>query len=196
MAKIEAWEARIRDSMETFVFHLNNAGNAALGMHDMAQQADPDNVHDVDPAKPKWTDQLAPLAKTHLEVASGIKQAIAVLEEEGRGEKFHAAMRPVLRFTFGLEVALEWNILHYQYRLQRILKEGREKTHPIETAGLVFALDEYINRYFDLVHLGICRHCGIAYLKPKHGRKQRYCSRSCQQKAYLVRKAEKEGRSS
>jgi hypothetical protein len=194
MAKIEPWEQRVRDEMETFVFHLNNADGAALGMHDMAQQADPENVPDVSTSDPKWRSKLIPLARKHLEVASAVKDVIFTLEEEAPGEELHEAMRPIIRFTFGLEVALEWSVLHYQYRLMRDLKEGSEKTHPLETTGLVFALDSYMDRYFDLVHLGICRHCGIAYVKPKHGRKQRYCSRSCQQKAYLARKAERDGK--
>lgn len=192
MAKIEAWEQRIRDEMKMFAFQLNMAEDTALGARYMVQQADPDNVPELDHSDPKWTNCLVEPAQQHMHVAAAIKQAIQVVEEEGSGEQLYEAMKPVIRFTYGLEVTLEWSVLHYKCRLVRDLTKGNEETHPHYMVALVFWLDDYLGRYRELLHLGVCRHCHSAYLKPKHGKKQRYCSRACQQKAYRVRKAARE----
>jgi len=195
MAKIEAWEERIRDEMEEYAQQLNSAFTYALTVHALAHEQDPENVTAVDPKDPKLLDKLVPAARTHFLLSEAIWMVIKAEEDED-AETLHRAMRHVSSYTEGMTVTLGWIRNERGYRLSRDLKseldEKGEEKHPFVTSSLVFSLDDYLTRYRDIVNLGVCRHCGDVYLKPKHGRKQRYCSRACQQKAYRERKAERE----
>ena len=102
-----------------------------------------------------------------------------------------AAMNVLSGFAEGLKVKLEWISKATGYAFQRVqLPEDAE--HPFLAAILMLGFGDYWEHYKEIVHLGICRQCEQVYLTPRHGQKQRYCSRACQQKAYRVRKAERE----
>lgn len=191
MAKIEPWEQRVRDGMAQFAKDLNRAFGLALAMQDIAHNKDPEHVPSVDLGNAKTFTRLVEPARIHLVVSEAIKKVIAAQEDED-AESIHKAMKPVVEFTEGIKVELQWIYGPEGYRINRNYEPEDDAKQPFVTAVLVFALGEYLSRYQDLVHLGVCRQCGTAYLKPKHGRKQRYCSRACQQKAYRVRRAEKE----
>jgi len=198
MAKIEAWEERTREEMEEFARQINSASTYALAVHAFAHEDDPENVPAVDPDDlddPKILDRLVPAARKHVLISTAIWMVIKAEEDED-SETLQKAMSHVISYTKGMTVTLGWIINESGYRLSRVLEpvidEKGEEKHPLVTSSLIFSLDDYLTRYRDIVHLGVCRHCGDVYLKPKHGRKQRYCSRACQQKAYRERKAERE----
>lgn len=191
MAKIEAWEQRIRDDMELFANQLNIARDYALTVHAAEREEDPDHLSHVAANDPTLFERLVKPARTHLLISETIKMVIEAREDED-SELLHQAMKAITLFTQGMTVSLEWTYAENGYRMSRVFPQEGDEKHPFVTAALVFRLDDYLARYHGMVHLGVCRYCGTVYLKPKHGRKQRYCSRACQQKAYRVRKAERE----
>jgi hypothetical protein len=190
MAKIEPWEERIRKDMEEFAYQLNIAYALALMWQDMAAQDDLEHVESVDLQTPGFVGKLIKPARDLFIVSQMIKQVIELDEEEqDNPEHRRKVMQPIIDFTNGMQVSLDWTVSQGRYRLNRVLAAD-DDDHPLQTTYLVFCLDEYLNRYKDLVHLGNCRLCHTIYLKPKHGQKMRYCSAACRQKAYRQRKAE------
>lgn len=192
MAKIEAWEERIRGDMAEFANQLNIAPPYARIVHDSQRRENPDTIPALDPEDPEWPDKLVPAAKTHLLIATVIKLIIKAMEDEDQ-DFIHRAMKRISEFTDGIRVSLQWSLNEDTYRITRLYDEENEPERPFVTATLVFWLDDYMGRYKDLVEIGVCRVCDKVYLKPKHGRKQRYCSRACQQKAYRERAKERTG---
>jgi len=193
VAKIEGWEQRIRDDMERFAYQLNIAPGIALEMHAAAREEDPENIPEVSPEDSRVFDKLVKPARQHLLISEMVKAVIAAEEEEDTAA-VKKAMRPVMEFTEGMTLRPRWVISDNRFRMSREL-DAEDDEHPLVAASLVLWLDDYLNRHHGVVHLGVCRSCGAVYLKPKHGRKQRYCSRACQQRAYRERKAEREGES-
>ncbi|MFC2081572.1 hypothetical protein ACFLR0_00095 [Candidatus Bipolaricaulota bacterium] len=112
-------------------------------------------------------------------------------EEDGDIKAFRRAVQPVSEFYNGCRVRLGVSWQGDEIRVNRdFLEEESEK--PFVAFVLADRFFEYITRYKEIVHLGVCRLCGKVYLKPKHGQKSRYCSSSCKQKAYRQRKKESE----
>jgi len=192
VAKIEAWEERIRSDMMLFSDQLNGALAYARIVHESQRSKDPDSVQALDPEDPKWSEKLVPVAHTHALVSTVIKIIIKAMEDEDQ-DLIHRAMQKISEFTEGIQVSLQWNLSDGIYRLTRLYDPRNEPEKPFVTASVVFSLADYMGRYKDILELGVCRVCDNVYLKPKHGRKQRYCSRSCQQKAYRERLKEREG---
>ena len=188
MAKMELWEKRIRESMEGLARQLNGAPSVAIIEHETAREDDPEHIPPLNFNDPKWRLKLAPKAKKLATVSDCITKAIAA-EEEGDEARFDEAMRPIAEFTDGMLVQLEWSKGPRGYQLTREPKSPEEE-RPFVASVLVVWWAEYLMRYREIVHLGVCRQCGNVYLKPKHGQKQRYCSRACSQKAYRERKKE------
>lgn len=191
MAKIEAWEGKVRSHMEQFVREVNDAWQYALHHHSFAHDRDPEHVPALDFNDPKWPETLTEPAKKIIRVGNAIKEATRAEEEGGEGA-LHKAMEPIIEFTKGTQVELEWAYTHTGYQLQRNY-ETEEEEHPFYASVLVSSFADYLMRYNTFLHLGVCRQCGKLYLKPKHGQKSRYCSHACGQKAYRERKKKEEG---
>jgi len=190
MARIEAWEARIRGDMAKFVHRLNLAPGLAMRWHESEREKDPEHVAEVDPNAPGALAKLTEPARRLLLVSQAAKLAIAAEEEEPVDfDHLHKVMHPIVDFTDNMMVKMRWSFSEGQYHFDKVL-ESPEETHPLLVASLTLALDDYFNRNRDLVHLGVCRVCKTAYLKPKHGQKMRYCSPACRQKAYRKRHEE------
>jgi hypothetical protein len=188
MAKIEPWEERIRDEMAEFANQLNNAPQLAMLTHDSARAQDPDHVPEIDWEAPGVIEKLVQPARQLLLVSQSAKLVIQSVEDDDLALR-HKGMKYIVEFSDGMVVRMSWVFSDGQYHMDKVL-ESPEETHPLVVASLVFGLDNYLNRYRDIVHLGVCRVCRTAYLKPKHGQKMRYCSPACRQKAYRKRHEE------
>lgn len=188
MAKIEPWEERIRNEMTEFANQLNYGFGLALAWHESARAQDPDHVPAVNREDPRWIDKLT-LPARHLFLVSQSAKVVIQSVEDDDLEQRHKGMKYIVGFSDGALVKMRWVFSDGQYHFDKFL-ETPEETHPFVVASLVFELDKYLNRYRDIVHLGICRVCKTAYLKPKHGQKMRYCSPACRQKAYRKRQDE------
>jgi len=190
MNKIDAWESKVRAHMNQFARQVNDALGFAIHHHNASYTQDPKHVSLLAFDDPKWPEKLTKPAKKIARVSIAIKQAIRA-EEEGDQQAFDNAMQPIIEFTNGMHVRLEWTRSEGKYQLQRN-HEGPEEEYPFYASLLVLDLADYLVQYNEFLHLGICRHCAKLYLKPKHGAKSRYCSRACGQKAYRERKKEAE----
>ncbi len=191
MAKIEPWEQKIRDFMEGFATQVNNLFDFGVFLQSREHENDPEQVPDVDPYNdPKWISKLVTPAKEHVTVWGSIVGSI-YQHEEGNSEAFQTAIKPVSDFYSGSKVRLEVVWEDGQVRLSRqYLGENPQLFTAFAPADQFF---DYVTRYSDIVHLGVCRLCQQLYVKPKHGQKMRYCSASCRQKAYRQRKKESDG---
>ncbi len=194
MAKIESWEERIRGDMAEFAKQTNIAYSVAFAMHADALARDPEHVKVLNFDSPAFIDQMIKPAHDLFVVAEMARRVIELEEEEQDDlERRHKLMKPIVEFTDGMSVSLEWEFSQGEYKLGRVLA-GSDEDHPLVTAYLVFCLDDYLNRYRGLVHLGSCRSCRRVYLKPKHGQKMRYCSPACRQRAYRKRREDGEAK--
>jgi hypothetical protein len=172
--------------MAEFANQLNGAPGLVHDWHESARAKDPENVPAVNPEDPNFIGKLAHTARQLLLVSSSAKAAIQCEEDEDLTRR-QKAMKGIADFANGMLVRTQWEpSTDGRYHLKKLL-ESPEETHPLVVAYLVFTLDDYLNQYRDIVHLGVCRVCGTVYLKPKHGQKMRYCSNSCRQKAYRKR---------
>lgn len=190
MAKIEPWEQRIREQAEELAMKLNNAFPYALMLHEDARARDPDHVPVVYPEDASSLSRLVGRARKLLNVGEAINTAI-VADEEGDEDALKKAMQVLTEFTEGLAVKLAWVKRVDGYVLSRE-HMASEEDYPFLATVLMLGFADYWERYKDIVHLGVCRQCSTVYVKAKHGRKMRYCSRACQQKAYRKRRKEKE----
>ncbi len=127
----------------------------------------------------------------HFAVAQAISRALLADEDEDE-DALDAAMSALSKFVKGITVQLEWVKSLGEYRLGRELLGGEEEDarHPFVTTVVALSFMEYWERYRDVVRLGVCRQCSRVYVKAKHGRKTRYCSGACRQKAYRERQKE------
>jgi len=190
MAKIDAWEGKVRAHMNRFARDVNRALGYAIHLHNASHRYDPERVSLLGFDDVKWPEKLAKPAKKIARVSVAIKRAIRA-EEDGDQQAFDNAMQPIIELTNRIHVWLEWTRSEGKYQLQRN-HEGPEEEYPFYASLLVLDFDDYLRQYNEFLHLGICRQCAKLYLKPKHGAKSRYCSRACGQKAYRERKKEAE----
>ena len=190
MAKIEPWEQRIRGEMERFVHQLGIAIDMAVHTHYMHQRSDPDNIPELDFRDPSWVGKLVQPARKIIDIQYAIREAIRV-EEDGDQDAFGKATKPISEFVDGMMVRLQSVWSGGEIRLSHE-HTSDEKERPFVAFVLVEWFFDYEMRYKDVVHLGVCRQCRKAYVKPKHGQKTRYCSPACRQKAYRERKKETE----
>ena len=189
MAKIEPWEHKIRQQAKEFARRLNYAPTLAHMTHEQARVKGGDRIPVVYPDEPDWTSKLVGCARKIADVAAAITMAIEADEGEN-DEVLGDAMKVLADFTEGLSVTLRWVRKFEDYALSRE-QTAEEEDHPLIATGMMLGFADYWQRDKDIVHLGVCRQCLNVYVKPKHGRKMRYCSRACQQKAYRKRRKEK-----
>ena len=190
MAKITPWEKRIREEMEMLARQLTDALDYVAIIEVQARRAHTENVSPVDFKDPEQLRNLSPPARYAAAVGGSMVRAIRA-DEEGDKEVFAQHMQVISKFTQGMPVELSWGHDDAGYTLMRELK-GTEERYPLVAATWVMLWSDYLERYHDIVHLGVCRQCSKVYLKPKHGQKMRYCSRACGQKAYRERKKKAE----
>ena len=194
MAKLQPAEERIRKDLESFVDNLNRVPSIALSTHWMERFQGRRDLPVIDPENdPKWREKLVEPARKHFKVWEAIVAAIKA--EEAEDEKaLEEAVEPLRRMIDGTAVTLHTEWQEGQLRLIRRIDPDQEgiEEKPFPAFVLADRYLEYLERHRELAHLGVCRQCGEAYLKPKHGRKTRYCSPACRQKAFRRRRAESE----
>jgi len=192
MAKIEPWEQRIRENMQKFADQANGMSNLILVTHYEAPKQPGEEIPEIDKVNdPEWFDKLRTLARELFAIQCSIISSIGA-EEDGDKETFRKAVKGSADFVDGTQVELSISWRGDEIHRTRVLQpESTEKGF----VAFVMAdwLLEYLTRYKDAVHLGVCRTCSKVYVKPKHGQKMRYCSASCRQKAYRQRKKESDG---
>ncbi len=189
MAKIEAWEQRIRDDIEMFANQANSLFDLIFITHYETPAEDGEEIPNVDVANdPKWPEKLRPMVRDLYDIYLSILRSV-VADEDGESEAWREYIQIAADFVDGTEVKLR-AVWHGEE-----LRRSTELHHETFTKNFVaFTLADwlldYFTRYKDLVHLGVCRVCHKVYLKPKHGQKMRYCSPAHRQKAYRKRKKE------
>jgi len=188
MAELTPWEKKARELAETLAKQADHAVSYAMMTHSSASEEEREGLGPLRLDEPNWWRNLVPTARKHIEVAGAIYRAIRA-DEDANEEGVRDAMKDLGDFIEGMSVRLSWRPDAGEYRLSRELTSALED-HPFITAGLALSFVEYWERYRDAVHLGVCRQCSRVYVKPKHGRKTRYCSGACRQKAYRARQKE------
>ena len=189
LARIEAWEQRIRDQTESLARQLNDAPGYSLLTHHTAHSDKPDAIPPANPDAPNWWKRLVPVARKHFEVFRAITAALIADEDEDEAA-IDEAMSQLADFIEGLRVGVEWTKNLGEYRVAMQFGADTEERHPFATTSMVLAFFDYWSRHREIVHLGVCRQCGTVYLKAKHGRKTRYCSSACRQRAFRERHKE------
>lgn len=192
MAKIEPWEQRMRENMQMFADQANGMFDMIFLTHYQTPTQPGEEIPEIDAANdPKWPQKLRELARELYEILSSILRTIKA-EEDGDKETFREAAQLSVDFVDGTQVELSISWREDQIQRTRVLKpETTAKSfHAFVMADWLL---DYLTRYKDAVHLGVCRNCTKVYVKPKHGQKMRYCSASCRQKAYRQRKKKSDG---
>ena len=182
-------EARKR--LGAFADRLNQAPVYATFLQQVAHRREPDRYPDPTLALDVPKGKLDPGARDVLLVTDIIRDLIAGLD---RGDE-----TVLKRAVTKAQEYLESVVLVPQLRLERgkLKVAYRDETKGKEFFATSLLLDflDYLQNYADEVKLGICKHCGKAFVKPKHGAQAIYCSRACAQKAYRARRKKKGGRS-
>ena len=182
-------EARKR--LGAFADRLNQAPVYATFLQQVAHRREPDRYPDPTLAPDVPKGKLDPGARDVLLVTDIIRDLIAGLD---RGDE-----TVLKRAVTKAQEYLESVVLVPQLRLERgkLKVAYRDETKGREFFATSLLLDflDYLQNYADEVKLGICKHCGKAFVKPKHGAQAIYCSRACAQKAYRARRKKKGGRS-
>jgi len=188
MAELTPWEKKARELAEVLAKQADQALSYAMMVHTSASEEEREKLGPLRLDEPKFWRNLVPAARKHIEVASAVGRAIRA-DEDGDENGLRDAMKDLGAFVEGMTVRLSWKPDAGEYRLFQEFTSDLEE-YPFITAGLALSFAEYWERYRDTVHLGVCRQCSSVYVKPKHGRKTRYCSGACRQKAYRARQKE------
>ena len=188
MAQVSAWEKRMRDAAGRLAKSVNQSSSFAMLTHETTRLGDPENVPEVVEEGVGWWKSLSEPARTHMEVAHAIAAAVIADEEENE-EGLREAMQVFSRFISDLSVSLNWRHDGHDYSLHKS-HDVNDAKHPLITTMMALTFANYWEQARGTIHLGLCRQCGNLYVKPKHGRKTRYCSGACRQKAYRARQKE------
>ena len=184
-------ESEARKRLEAFVGRLNQAPVYATFLQQLAHRREPDRYPDAALAPGVPEEKLDPGARDILLVSDIIRDLI-----EGLDRRDEAVLHRAV--TKGQEY-LENVVLVPQLRLEqgKLAVVYRDETKGREFFATSLLLDflDYLQNYADEIKLGICQHCGKAFVKPKHGAQAIYCSRACTQKAYRARRKKKGVRS-
>ena len=184
-------ESEARKRLEAFVGRLNRAPVYATFLQQLAHRREPDRYPDAALAPGVPEEKLDPGARDILLVSDIIRDLI-----EGLDRRDEAVLHRAV--TKGQEY-LENVVLVPQLRLEqgKLAVVYRDETKGREFFATSLLLDflDYLHNYADEIKLGICQHCGKAFVKPKHGAQAIYCSRACTQKAYRARRKKKGVRS-
>ena len=169
---------------------LNKAQVYAGFIQQVAHRREPDRYPDpaVAPGVPE--ERLDPGARDILLVTDIIRDLIAGLDRRDETVLQRAVTRA--------QEYLEDVVLVPQLRLKRgeltVVYKDETKGREFFATSLLLDFLDYLQNHADEIKLGICQHCGKAFVKPKHGAQAIYCSRACAQKAYRARrKGKKKG---
>jgi len=177
-----------RKRLQAFADRLNQAYVYAMVLQQLAHRREPDRYPDpaVAPSIPE--EKLVPGARDILLVADIIRDLI-----QGLDRRDEAILQQAVSRAQGY---LEDVVLVPQLRLDQgdlqVVYRDDTKGRELFATSLLLDFLEYLQHYADEVKVGICRHCGKAFVKPKHGAQAVYCSRSCTQKAYRERRKKRE----
>ena len=189
MAKIEPWEQRIRDDMQTYADQANLMYDMVFVNHYDTPTQEGEEITEIDVANdPNWPDKLRSSAREVYDILLSILRTI-VAEEDGDAESWREYVQIAADFLEGVQVELSTVWHGDTMRRQSVVKPETFKKN-FQAYVMANWLLDYFTRYKDLVHLGVCRECSKVYVKPKHGQKMRYCSAAHRQAAYRRRKKE------
>lgn len=192
MAKIEPWEQRIREDMEKFANQANGMSNLILVTHYETPAQPGEAIPEIDKVNDlEWPKKLRKLAHELFAIQCSIISSIGAQEDTDK-ETFRQAVKISADVVDGTQVKLSISWRGDQIHRTRVL-QPQTTSRSFHAFVMADWLLEYLTRYKDVVHLGVCRTCSKVYVKPKHGQKMRYCSASCRQKAYRQRKKESDG---
>jgi len=182
-------EARKR--LEAFADRLNKAPVYAGFIQQVAHRREPDRYPDaaLAPGVPK--ERIDPGARDILLVSDVIRDLIKGLD---RGDEAVLQRAVTKAQEYLADVVLVPQLRLEQGELQVVYRDETKGREFFATSLLLDFLD-YLQNYSDEIKLGICQHCGKAFVKPKHGAQAIYCSRACAQKAYRARRKKKGVRS-
>jgi len=192
MAKIEAWEQRIRDEMQSFAYQANGMFDMIFLTHYEPPPEEGEDVPELDVADdPNWPDKLRPSARELYDIFLSILRSI-IADEDGNTEAWRKYVQISTSYLEGVQVELSTVWHGDTMKRQNVVKPDTFKKN-FQAYVMADWLLNYFTRYKDLVHLGVCRECQKVYLKPKHGQKMRYCTPAHRQAAYRRRKKESDG---
>jgi len=189
MAKLSEWEKKGREHAQMLADQLNGAPGYAALTHKTEREKDPDGIKPVIVGEPQWWKNLAPRARKHVDAAKSVIAALMADEAEDSAA-LRKAMNDFSGAVDGLKVMLTWEPSAGEYRLNRAIPGDQEEKYPFPTTVMALGFTTYWERYRGTVQMGVCHQCGTVYVKPKHGRKTRYCSDACRQKAFRERHKE------
>jgi hypothetical protein len=192
MAKIEAWEQKIRDDMQMFADQANGMFDMIFVTHYETPPEEGEEIPELDVANdPDWPDKLRPSARELFDILLSILRSI-IADEDGNAEAWRKYVQISASYLEGIQVELS---TVWQGNTMKRQKTVKPETFKKNFQAYVMAdwLLDYFTRYKDVVHLGVCRECQKVYLKPKHGQKMRYCRPAHRQAAYRRRKKESDG---
>ena len=193
MAKIEPWEQRIREDMQKFADQANRMSETVLMTHYGTPALPGEEIPEIDKVNdPEWPQKLRKFAHELFAIQCSIISGIGA-DEDGDKETFRKAVQVSADFVDGTEVELSISWRGDEIHRTRVLKPPGSISRCFPAFVMADWLLEYLTRYKDAVHLGVCQTCSKVYVKPKHGQKMRYCSASCRQRAYRQRKKESDG---
>jgi len=180
----------MREWVEAFVERLNRAPFYALLLQEQAHMRDPTHYADPKQGTPIPEDKRYPGAVDLAQVTSIVRGLIGALE---RGDKveIERALKPAQEY---LSRVLVQPSLRFEEGELKVVYEDKTEGREFFATALLLDFLVYLQHYADDVKLGICRHCGKVFVKPKHGAQAVYCSNACKQRAYRERKgADKKG---
>ena len=184
-------ETGARKRLEAFADRLNQAPVYATFLQQLAHRREPDRYPDPALAPGVPDEKLDPGVRDVLLVTDLIRDLIKGLDRRD-GAVLHRAVTRAQEYLENVvlvpQLRLEQGELTVVYRDET---EGRE----FFATSLLLDFLDYLQNYADEIKLGICKHCGKAFVKPKHGAQAIYCSRACAQKAYRARRKKKGVRS-
>jgi len=181
-------EQAVRERIQAFVERLNQAPLQALLLQQLAHTREPERYADPIQEENIPEERRHPGARDLALVFTLIRNLVAALDQDDE-----ATLRKAVEGAQGYleDVVVKPRLSAEKGTLRVIYKDRTEGREFFATALLLEFLD-YVQNYAHDIKLGICRHCGKVFVKPKHGAQAIYCSRSCTQKAYRARKKQRE----
>ena len=184
-------EQAVRERIQAFVERLNQAPLQALLLQQLAHTREPERY--ADPIQEK----IIPEKKRHpgardLALVTTVIRNLIVALDRGNEEAVRKAAKEAQEY---LEDVVVKPRLSVENGKLKVVYEDRTVGREFFATALLLEFLDYLQNHADEIKLGICQHCGKAFVKPKHGAQAIYCSRACAQKAYRARRKKKGVRS-
>lgn len=181
-------EPTARERVRAFVERLNRAPLQVALVQQLAHVREPDRYADPAIVENIPDEMYHPGAKDLALVTMIVRKLIVALEQGNQA----VLSRAVEQAQDYLDSVLVTPRLTTKGGKIEVVYQDRTKGKEFLATALLLEFLTYVQNYAEEIKLGICRHCGKVFVKPKHGAQAIYCSRSCTQKEYRRRKKKKE----